>query len=141
MKYKSEHTKLDCECPPKDLFESCSITVYRWIHKNFNHENNFKPVLLINPSRIDEFDSCEQKCSGYGLSLFIDEKKAEKKLKSFLRRKPMLSEVFGDSIAIGKLNEEDGVANKPDNSGHFTLHESEASNIKLKFKFLKTCKL
>ena len=139
LKYKSEHTKLDCECPPTESFTHKNVEAFRWVHKDFNHENNFKPVLLITPSRIDEIDSCESQCSGYGLSLFIDEKKAEKKLISYLKRKPMLSEIFGDSIAVGKIDKEDGVINEPDKKGHFTFHESDKSNIKLKFEFLKTC--
>lgn len=138
MKYKSEHSKLTCTCPPEDSFENKSLTAYRWVHEDIEHENNFKPVLLINPSRIDDIDSCEQKCNGYGLSLFIDEKKAERKLKAYLERKPKLKKVFGNSIAKGEIDDDDGVVDEPNKQGHFTLHESESCNLEDKFVIAKT---
>lgn len=139
FKYKEIHSQLTCDCPPSDSFGPCNMIAYRWVHENFEHENNFKPVLKINPTRIDEFESCEKKCQALGLSLFNDSQKAENKLKSFISRKPMLANILGNSIARGQINENDGVANQPDRTGHFTFHESKNSSIKSKFEFLKKC--
>jgi len=140
-KYESYLDSLSCEYPPSDTFSPNNLHAYRWIQEDINAENNFLPVSIIKPSRLDGCDSCQEKCKYFGLSMFDNEKKAEERLKSFILRKPMLAEVFGNSIAEGVLNEEDGVVDYPDGFGHFNLYESANSDIKSKFSFLKKCSI
>jgi hypothetical protein len=137
FKYKKEHALLSCDCPPKALLSPINMISYRWVNEDIDHAHNFIPPLLIEPSRIENFQTCELKCENYALSLFNDQYKAEKKLKEFLQRKPCLAEVFGSAIAKGEIVENDGLADTPRPSGHFNFHEYEDTDLKRKFVIIK----
>lgn len=139
-KYAKEIDNLKCTCPPTDDFSPADMKAYRWVHSDFNNSNNFLPVLKINPNRLEECRDCKEKCMGYGISLYDDLSKAEKKLKKYLKRKPKLVKIFGDSIAEGNVNTTDGLVNIPNSEGHFTLHEDKDCNLKAKFVTLKQIK-
>ncbi|MFA7273414.1 MAG: hypothetical protein WC044_06070 [Crocinitomicaceae bacterium] len=136
-KYQEKLKDLSCECPQEDLLKPFKGKAYRFVHEDENHVNNFLPVLMISPSRIEDFEECSKKCIGYGLSLYDDFNKAEKKLISHLNRKPLLADVLGNCVAEGNLTPSDGKASEIDSNGHFTFHESAESNIKVQFTHLK----
>jgi hypothetical protein len=140
-KYIKDINKLDCVCFPDKKFQSMNVDAFRWVHSDSNNPNNFSPVFKITPSRIGGYEACEEKCVGFGLSLFISLNKAEKKLTNMLRRKPKLAKQLGDSIAEGNIDESDGLVNKPNSIGHFTLHENVNCNLKPKFVTVKQIKL
>lgn len=140
-KYIKDIDKLECDCFPDKSFNSTDTLAFRWVHSDFNNPNNFLPVFKIDPNRVEDYENCNQKCMGYGLSLYSNLSKAEKKLTSYLKRKPQLVKVFGDSIAEGKLEKDDGIANKPDSKSHFTFHEHKDCNLKTKFATIKQVKL
>lgn len=136
-KYSDDMCHLDCDCPPVENYAAEEKVAYRWVNSNFDHPNNFIPVLKINPNRIDDFENCDDKCKGFGLSLFNDLRKAEKRLSSFLKRKPLLAKTLGNAIAEGTIEKNDGLAGIIDETGHFTFHEGENCDLKAKFTIVK----
>ncbi len=136
-KYAKDISDLDCDCPPSENYVAEDKVAYRWVHSDIEHPYNFIPVLKIDTNRIDDFENCEEKCKGYGLSLFNDYKKAEKRLTDFLKRKPLLAKTLGNAIAEGKIERNDGIAGKSDRRGHFTFHEEENCDLKPKFTIVK----
>jgi hypothetical protein len=139
FKYKELNKKLECKCPPADI-KPVKITAYRWIFEDLKHFNNHHPPLKIEPNRLADSDDCEHNCDGYALSLFTSADKAEKKLKRFLDKKPLLAEVLGNCIAEVNISETDGEGDTPEKKyGHFNFHEYE--NVNLNFTFIKKLKI
>ncbi|MFD0762704.1 hypothetical protein ACFQZW_11485 [Lutibacter aestuarii] len=136
-KYAEDISNLDCDCPPSENYVEEEKVAYRWVHSDIEHPYNFIPVLKIDPNRIDDFDDCDDKCKGYGLSLFNDLKKAENRLTSFLKRKPLLAKTLGNAIAEGTIEKNEGIASESDKRGHFTFHEDESCDLKPKFTIVK----
>lgn len=136
-KYKEYHDALKCYCPPKEGLSPLNMTAYRWIHSDLEHQNNFLPPLIIEPTRIDSFETCEIKCENYALSFFNDQNKAESKLKKYIKRKPLLANVLGSAIGKVDIIEDDGKGSLPRNDGHFNFHEFCAFDLKNKLTFVK----
>jgi hypothetical protein len=67
LKYQKSLDKLP-NCPPAN-YESKEIVGFRFVFKDPKHRNNFLPVLIINPNRINSFND-QRKCKGYELSLY-----------------------------------------------------------------------
>jgi len=104
------------------------MTAFRWIHRSPNENQNFVPVLLMNPQR--RLDSSDERCLGYGLSFFDSLENAFNKHQKICR-KPSLRKLLGEYIAEIALSEQDGVSSQPDakNYGHFTFHACEETNL------------
>jgi hypothetical protein len=136
FKYKIQHSQLRCICPPIDLLKSINEKAFRFVHEDINHNNNFLPPLIIEPTRIEDFSDCEKQCEGYALSIFNDFNKAEKKLTRLLSHKPLLKDVLGNCIAEGIIEVNDGLVDNP-NHGHYNLHEYKGIDLALKFKIIK----
>ena len=139
-KYAEDLSDLNCDCPPTENYSSEDKVAYRWVHSDIEHPYNFIPVFKINPNRVDNYEKCEEKCKGFGLSLFNDLKKAEKRLSGFLKRKPLLAKTLGSAIAEGTIEKTEGVAGLTDETGHFTFHEEEKCDLKPKFTIVKHLK-
>ena len=135
-KYKDFHSKLECICPLGDL-KSIEKEAFRFVFKNLNHKNNYLPPLAINPSRIDESETCDKVCEGFALSFYETEKQANTKLKKILERKPLLADTLGNCIAKTFITKKDGVADKSKKDGHFNFHETEQINFKFKYEIVK----
>lgn len=138
LKYIEFLTKIK-NCPADDYFEF-NGEAFRWIHQE-EHENDFKPVNLINepPQRI--LDDSDKLCIGYGLSLFDTLENANSKYKKeYTKRREHQRESFviniGNCIATLGLENTDGIANQPvkENHGHFTFHEYENTDLRSKIK-------
>jgi hypothetical protein len=126
-------------CPP-DNYTEIEMEAFRWVH-SVEHENDYKPINLINdpPQRL--LDETDKMCMGYGLSLFDSFENAYARFKElYCKQRDHLKPVFisdkGDCIATLKLVYPDGLGNCPDvrNHGHFTFHEYENVNIRNKVK-------
>jgi hypothetical protein len=128
LKYQ-EYIKGFNDCPPKECLEVNSQT-YRFIYKDLNHPDNFKPVLLINPARIADkkFQLEYNKCIGYALSFYNSQEKAIKVFLKLLERNLKL----GDNIATILLENNEGIASTPESTGHFTFYEYEQTNLRNK---------
>jgi hypothetical protein len=121
-------------CPPPE-YQQVSMSAFRWIFEDINHENNFKPVLLIKPERINDkmFDSQERKCEGYALSLYDSLSNAKKAYERIRKRNKNLPKMVGTHVAKIALAQTDGVAYEcsrhKNNKGHFNFHESENTDL------------
>jgi hypothetical protein len=108
-------------CPEPD----CRVFIqsaYRWLHKGL-HEDNFRPVSLINPNRA--FGTDRLNCISYALSMFDTENGAYDRYKQVVERKMNLKDKLGTLIGEISLEEKDGVGTEPEvnNFGHFSFFE------------------
>lgn len=120
-------------CPPQSYVE-VEQDAFRWVHK-IKHENDFRPVNLINDPPPRKLDDSDYLCKGYALSLFDSLDNAIKTYKKRHRktiehfRKDFI-DIYGECIATLKLSYSDGVAGElSSKSGHFTFHEYESSSL------------
>ena len=106
-------------------------SVYRWLHVG-EHEDNFKPALLINPNRVFETDVLN--CIAHSLSMFYSENGAYEKYKKLVERKRNLKDKLGTLIGEIDLEEIDGVGSEPEinNFGHFSFFEQKGVDLSKK---------
>jgi hypothetical protein len=124
-------------CPSED-FKEIEKNVFRWVHQPIS-ENDFLPmsVIKVPPPRI--LDDSDKLCIGYGLSMFDTKENAISKYKSLyerfrVRQKSQFREDKGNWVALISLTKKDGVADEPNNYGHFTFHEYETADLKQNVK-------
>lgn len=105
--------------------------VYRWLHRGL-HEDNFKPVLLINPSRA--FGTDKLNCIAYALSMFDTESGAYDRYKQVVERKMNLKDKLGTLIGEIALEGQDGFGSEPEvkNFGHFSFFEKKDIDLSQK---------
>jgi hypothetical protein len=137
MRFKYQYLVDDLglnDCPPKD-FGTSDRKAFRFIFQNIEHENNFKPIALINPKRLNDFEESSQKCQSFGLSLFAEKQKAEMHyIKMMQKTAGKFGKTVGSHLAELQLLKTDGVHSNPEeaHNSHFTFHESVDSNLKSK---------
>ena len=121
-------------CPSTEC-KTIEIQAFRWIFDDINNPDNFKPVLLITPARINDqkFDKNEQKCCGYALSLFNTLENARNKFINISNRNKCFETQVGDNVAEITIEEHEGVATEPStnksNLGHFEFFEFIETNF------------
>ena len=134
FKYQKE-TETIPNCPPENSAGG-EIICFRYVHSDLNHENNFLPAFIINPTRRnDSFDA--QVCSGYGLSFFNSFDGAVRKYKALAKSFKQINLKLGTHVARGTLSETDGVRTAPNEIGHFDLHEFVNVNLKSRFVIIE----
>jgi len=131
-KYQTEMHRLGLEnCPPPEYDFSLS-TAYRFVFEDLQHPNNFKPIALIFPQRLNEFRDHAQKCQAMGLSMFAENEKAKRHF-SLLQKKTAgrFSKTVGTCLAALKLGDADGLHSDPleRSDAHVTFHEFEGTNL------------
>ena len=123
-------------CPPTDYTRKNS-KCYRWVFEEINIPDNFKSQADKNPSRFNSLDDLK-KCEGYALSLYDKE---ENCIDSFnylsINVVKNAKKTLGSHIAIGLINEDDGLAGPIDEKGHFNFHPIKNHNFPEKFKIIK----
>jgi hypothetical protein len=130
LKYKSFLDQYP-NCPSEEYKEE-DITLYRWVHEDISHENNFKPIRFLNPMRA--LDSNDIECISYGLSFFESHQTAKLKYSVIYNRyrNSKQKEDFkiekGTHIAEIVIKEEDGICSNNKN-GHFTFYEYNDTNL------------
>ena len=132
FKYQNEMDELGlADCPPSDYSQSALIAC-RFVFADLSNPNNFKPVALIAPQRLNEFKEDIKKCQSFGLSMFAELDKARKHFE-YLQTKTAgrFSKSVGTRVAILNLNELDGVFSDPTDrfDSHFTFHEFENADL------------
>ncbi len=118
-KYSTEIAQFN-DCPPAPCNE-INVNAFRFTFEDPSHPDNFKPVLLIAPERINDstFAEEEKKCIGYALSLFNELEKAKKALTKLHDRNPE----FPNCVSEIMIDMNDGKGTEPSNRGHFTFFE------------------
>ena len=110
------------------------IRAYRFVF-SVDNANNHQPVCIQNPSRRLPDN---ERFSGYALSCFNNQEKAEHRYSSLCKSFKRTPKVIGDSLCGGHLRNEDGMVTSPDvNSGHFDLYESEACDLSKTFNIIE----
>ncbi|MDO3627274.1 hypothetical protein [Mucilaginibacter sp. BT774] len=130
FKYQKEIDNLPCDCPDLSEFKPHNGQVFRFVHSNLNHPDNFKPVNFIEDR---EHEDCKSKCAGYGLSFWMTKGKAEKKLTNFIKNAPNFAQRVGTCVAEGIICQHDGLIGQKSGSGHVTFHEFEETVFNNRF--------
>lgn len=125
LKYQDE---IDEDCDRRNFTEK-EVKGYRWVFNDINNSKNFKPP-------IKRTNHPNNKCSVWALSFFDTAKNANKRMKELCKHKKNLYKRIGTHVAVGDLNEKDGIANEPNDSGHFSLFEYEGVELKNKFTII-----
>lgn len=133
LKYYSFIKDLD-DCPPLQSKE-INMNAFRFIFDKRNHPDNFKPVLLIKPARINDrsFDTNEMKCSGYALSMFDSLLNSKNLFIKQISRNKNFGNNVGNYVAEICIESNEGVATDPSSKeselGHFDFFEYENTNF------------
>lgn len=132
LKYQKEIDEMGlAECPPSECIQSFLLAC-RFIFNDLSHPNNFKPVGLIHPQRLNDFKEDVKKCQSLGLSMFADLEKARMHFEHLqLKTAGKFSKTVGSCVAILNLVETDGVFSDPNerSDSHFTFHEFEIAEL------------
>lgn len=108
---------------------------YRFVFSSMP-ERNHLPVCVSNPRRVLPPGI---KISGYALSCFSDEQKAESRYINFSKTFKLISKTIGDSIAFGQLNNCDGLISEPDiQTTHFDFFEFTSCDASKIFTLKRT---
>jgi hypothetical protein len=132
LKYAKEISLIK-SCPPKAC-KPGARDVFRVVHANLSHPNNFLPPAQINPRRV--FPNDEKKCSAYALSLFVSKDAVVNFVKAVEKLNPNIRKSLGDHVASGFVQPSDGLLSAPDAYGHFDLFESATANVAPNFKIV-----
>lgn len=121
LKYKIYIDTLIRQGEPLPALKSPSEQdAYRFVFSSAP-ERNHLPVCVSNPRRVLPPGI---KISGYALSCFSDEQKAEARFVHLRKTFKLISKTIGDSIAFGQLNTNDGLISEPDiHTSHFDFYE------------------
>lgn len=123
------------ECPPSH-YEGKNNICYRWVFDPIENEDNFKAQADKNPSVINSKDDIK-KCDYYALSFHNSLENSRNAFEFLENLVKNARKRLGDHIAKGKIDYQDGVAQEPNNKGHFNLHPSSKSKFDEKFVILE----
>jgi hypothetical protein len=134
FKYQ-EYIHAISNCPPSD-YQPIEMTAYRFVFEENQEqsENSFLPVMIIKPHR--KFNTPQQCCQGYALSLFDTQNHAEQRYNQLRKNRPNISQSLGTHLAKGSIDKTDGIASSVDQKGHFSLHEYQHTDLSQKFKII-----
>lgn len=117
------------------LYSPKAQDAYRFVFAT-EPERNHKPVCIANPRRILPPGI---KTSGYALSCFENEEKAELRYRILNKTFKLISKTIGDSIAEGILNKDDGLVTQSDiQTAHFDLYEFSEFDANRAFTLKRT---
>ena len=133
--YEEKIKKLSHECPPIH-YEGKSRICFRWVFEKIENEENFKAQADKKPSIINSKED-KKICDYYALS-FHDTLENSRNAFEFLENiVKNARKRLGSHIAKGRIDHSDGVAEEPDDNGHFNLHPSQENNFGEKFVILE----
>lgn len=136
LKYKAEIDTLirQGERLP-ELTSPKAQEAYRFVFAGLP-ERNHLPVCVSNPRRILPPGI---KTSGFALSCFVEEEKAEQRYNALSKTFKLISRSIGDSIAEGVLEESDGLMTEPETvTSHFDLYEFTSFDASKTFKLKRS---
>lgn len=113
---------------------------YRFVFEDINSINNFLPVFIMKPARVNDQKDFESKCRGYALSFYDTQKNAINKYESLIKRKKYIYKQMGTHLARGTVDENDGTTDGIKQGGHFSLFEFIMTDFSKKFSICKALK-
>lgn len=125
LKYKDDiRLLIDKGIDLPDLFEPNRLVAFRYAFSETN-PNNHLPIYKQYPQRlIQDKDKMKLTTSGFALSCFDNEEKAETQYRRIIKTHKKFSKTAGDSIAKGTLQIEFGrVSEINQKSRHFDFYE------------------
>lgn len=133
FKYEDFIRGLSIQCPPNgSLPQKCRS--FRWVQEEIGLEVNFQPYLIKYGGRPKGWrNNPRLLCSGYAVSLYTTLENAVNRFDELREDTKNIYQRLGTHVAQGDLDENDGVMTKPDQKGHFDLHEFETAKLNAKF--------
>ena len=129
LKYKTEIERLKCNL--SDFSELQYVKAFRWVFEDCD-EKSFIPMAINNPNKYKNV------CQGWALSFFDNQENAKNRLLEIVNHRKLIFKKLVTHIAEGNILENDGVANSPNNYGHFDLFEYKDINLSNKFEIIET---
>lgn len=121
LKYQRELSLID-KCPgPSATFGGLS---YRAVHEDLGHPDNFTPIALRDPARLERESSSEKRCSLWGLSMFESVEKLRSMIKRVERTNRKFRDLVGHYYVELQLSHSNGHRTASSSMGHFDLHPS-----------------
>lgn len=133
--YEEKIKDLLPQCPPNHYQEKDKIC-YRWVFESIKDEKNFKAQADKNPSIINSKDD-RLKCDYYALSFHNSLENSRRAFEFLENNVKNARKRLGSHIAKGKIEQTDGVAEEPNDIGHFNFHPSQKCNFGEKFVILE----
>ena len=133
FKYSEEMLQLP-SCPPRSA-EAIDGKVFRFFHADMADDKNYLPPAKLQPTR--KWKSDEEKCEGFGLSMFFSQEKAEAYFSELRLAVPKIDKRIGTHIAAAQIVVDDGIATSEDGKGHFSLFESSECSLQGRFQLVK----
>ncbi len=137
MKHQAERRDAGEVCPPADYLRSRIANAYRWVFNDIHDSRNFVSPLEKDPPRFLHVTH-QRRCEAKALSMFDNLAGAKarfKELKSVMGAK--VYTLLGCKIAVGSIDEHDGVVGDLGRHGHFNLHPSEHANFISRFGIIE----
>ncbi len=135
QKQIDELTALGCQLPtlyPPNNMEAC-----RFVFSDVNRQNHV-PQYMSNPKRmLQDVEKGKATTSLLSLSCFTTSCKAETFYTSLRKAFKNISSSVGDSLAEGKLSNDDGVKTGSSENGHFDFYEYEGCDLNNTFQINK----
>lgn len=130
LKYADQVSSIpDC---PASHYGGRDARAYRFVFHERMGES-FLPPLAKSPQRALKMNTIER-CGGWALSFFNSEEAAVAFYAKLQKVNPKVHKTIGDSVAGGQLFAADGLADLPDDRGHFDLHESSSAVLHDRFQ-------
>lgn len=124
-----------CQMPP--LFEPNGIQACRFAFSS--SKQNHIPQYVINPRRmLDDINKGKSTTSLLALSCFATSPQAELFYNNLRKAFKNAGQAIGDSLAEGKLTNEDGMKTAESLNGHFDFYEYEKCDLNKSFKITKS---
>ena len=127
LNYQAEIEGIGCDLT--DFVQQNRIC-YRWTFDRIEHPNNFLPRYLLKP------EMTRENCIGWGLSLFETLEQAENRLYEIAQNRKRIYKAIGTHVAEGRLTENEGISDKAQRNGHFTLFEYAEIDLQNNFKII-----
>lgn len=138
FKYQEQIDELlaiGCKLPT--LYAPNNLEACRFVFSDTNHQNHI-PQYMSNPKRMLQ-DIAKEKAttSLLSLSCFSATNKAETFYSNLCKAFKNISTTIGDSLAEGKLSNDDGMKTVTGNNGHFDFYEYEGCDLNNTFHITK----
>ncbi|MCW5804383.1 MAG: hypothetical protein KIT31_18580 [Deltaproteobacteria bacterium] len=126
FKYTTDYRRIG-NCPPAGC-AAMRATVFRWVYVPDPHDMSFVPPAKKNPARV--WKDAADECCGMGLSMFTNAGGA-RGLYAVLRKrlKDRVKDVLGTHLASVPLAPNHGIADAPDQHGHFNFFEHAGADL------------
>jgi len=135
QKQIDELLALGCQLPT--LYAPKGVEACRFVFSDASHQNHV-PQYMVNPKRmLQDVAKGKATTSLLSLSCFATSIKAETFYTNLSKAFRNISASIGDSLAEGKLENDDGMKTATGDNGHFDLYEYEGCDLNRTFQITK----